>query len=387
MTHGGARATYGIAIATEAPWPVRNGVTAKSGPLLGALKIPLKVLCPESPNELPQHVEWHQVALKSRGRSRLRDARALTNLELRAFDRLDAQVILNRVREIVEHEGQPRFVHLDTIATAHLIGPIRSLLSRSSMDPAPIVLSINDSYSLLKSTASEASTVASHAQKIYYLGVERKYLPQADFVDVVSPADAHYLNQFVADIKVRTIALGRPSGRLPQDTHALRSGILLFSAAPGLSSFFQEASPILRERLPDVPIRMVGAKPDARLSRLALENGVELSGYVDDLASEVSSARLVIAPSQQVAGTSNKGALAMALGTVVVGGRCLFGIPGFTDSLHGRVGRSGAALGAIASSLYNDDHELNRLRGHARALIDSIPRWDEQAAKYLSPFP
>ncbi len=75
----------------------------------------------------------------------------------------------------------------------------------------------------------------------------------------------------------------------------------------GVLHFIQRVMPIIREAVPDVTFRVVGAKGEADVER-ALNNtpNVSRAGYVDDLVSEYEKCQICVAPIYAGAGTNIK---------------------------------------------------------------------------------
>jgi GT2 family glycosyltransferase/glycosyltransferase involved in cell wall biosynthesis len=81
--------------------------------------------------------------------------------------------------------------------------------------------------------------------------------------------------------------------------------------------FVREIFPLIRARIPDVRLLVVGSKPPRELLELASPS-VEIIGYVADLTSVLDRARLSIAPLRYGAGIKGKIATAMSLGLPTV---------------------------------------------------------------------
>lgn len=375
-----------IAFVTESPWPARNGVTSKSGPLLKALPYRVELIGPFLNTEAPSHIRFHQLECGCKKKTLQRVAQIMYRRQLVSFGNIDVDEAMMTTRRILE-STTPRFIHLDTMGTAHLVAPLRQLLKERDLDEVPIILSINDSYSLLKSTSSTGSRLKQWAIRSYLASVEKKHLPLADAIDVVSPADLAYLRDLVPNAHTRVIGLGRPTTTYERSIEDRTRDILIFSAAPGLADFLTRTLPMVRSQLPNLTIDMVGAPPTGDLMKSASRSGVRILGYVDDLDERVQDSRLVVAPSQQTAGTSTKALRAMSLGTPVVGGRCLSGISGFTDETHGGLAQNPEVMAQKIVKALTDRDTWDRFNTQARALVEGIPDWSEQGAQYASSLP
>jgi glycosyltransferase involved in cell wall biosynthesis len=373
-----------VAVVTEWPWPPRNGVTMKSGPLLAALGRRVHVVAPVS-GPVPANVVAHPLPMPSRWRFELRRAAALLRLRIAGTAVVPERAVLADVRAVLDAGEQVDVVHLDMPTTGHLVRPLRRLLAERGQHP-PVVLSINDSYSLLAAVASPRRGLSRLAQLRNAMHFERRCLPQADLVDVVAPADERWLAREVPSARVRVLPLARPQVT-PQPVDSERpTDVVLFSTQVGLDDLLDEVLPEVRSRRPDLSIVMVGGSSDpSAVSRVRALGGMS-TGFVpdDELDRRLASAKVLVAPSQQESGTSNKAIRAMCLGTAVVGGRCLDGVPGLVDGTHALVARDPAAIARALIDVLDDDVRRLELAQAGQELALGLPTAAETAENYLS---
>lgn len=102
--------------------------------------------------------------------------------------------------------------------------------------------------------------------------------------------------------------------------------------AEGADFFIDHVLSALRSKVPGSRLRLVGQCPPELARRWRSVDGVDVMGFVDDLAPEYASASLVVAPVFSGGGTQIKvlEALGHACGTVVSG----FAATGFTPTLR-----------------------------------------------------
>jgi len=129
--------------------------------------------------------------------------------------------------------------------------------------------------------------------------------------------------------------------------------------------FLQEVFPPLRALLPDVRFHCIGADMPEDIRRLgAATPGVELLGYVPDIAPYMDTMRIAVAPLRFGAGVKGKVNLSMAHGQPVVATPCA------VEGMHLRHGEDvliadGAAqFVAALAQLYTDEALWNRLAGN-----------------------
>jgi glycosyltransferase involved in cell wall biosynthesis len=377
---------YAIGVATVWPWPVRDGVTSKSGNLFANLPLRIELIAQGPSSNTPPNIGPHvqEVVAVSRRSYWLSILKALIAGTLVVPPSLNQRRVMPVIRAQLSR-GRPDFVHLDTMSTAHLIVPIRSALKAMGYD-SPIVLSINDSYSFLaKDALQELPWIARKFKLAHIRRVERRLLPLASTVHVVNNVDQTWLAKTVPKASVRVVPLGRPS--LPPlrahgtDSDAGEYDVILFSARPGLVPFLTEFVSI--DRTKGLRIALLGSNPDPVVLSLLSEVGGQYLGFVEDLAPTLARARLLIAPSQQEAGLSNKAMQAMALGVAVAGGRCLETLPGVTAGVHCLIERSTPTLALNILGLLDDPERLARIAHSGRELIAGLPEWPAAARTYV----
>jgi glycosyltransferase involved in cell wall biosynthesis len=81
----------------------------------------------------------------------------------------------------------------------------------------------------------------------------------------------------------------------------------------GAEYLVQEIIPLVQETIPDIKVLLAGAKPHRRVQKLAQQNHVDITGWVDDIRDSYAAARLFIAPMRIGSGLQNKLLEAMAM--------------------------------------------------------------------------
>src|SRR5262249_39661526 len=82
--------------------------------------------------------------------------------------------------------------------------------------------------------------------------------------------------------------------------------------------FCQEVWPQVRQRRPQIKVRLVGRRPVPAIRRLADVPGVEVVGQVQDVRPYVSRAAIAVAPLRIARGLQNKVLEAMAMGKATI---------------------------------------------------------------------
>jgi glycosyltransferase involved in cell wall biosynthesis len=124
--------------------------------------------------------------------------------------------------------------------------------------------------------------------------------------------------------------------------------------------FVAEILPLVRKRLPEVVLRVIGSKPPAKLLALA-SPGVDVVGYVPDVAPWFEATRVFVAPLRFGAGMKGKIGQAMSHGLPVV--TTPIGAEGMrlVDEEHALVAADAEAFAAAVVRLYEDDLLWDRL--------------------------
>lgn len=151
----------------------------------------------------------------------------------------------------------------------------------------------------------------------------------ADACFAVSDAEAAVFNQRLAlDKHVSSLPNGvdadyfAPSNAKPDD--AVRSDLVFVGAMDyranieGVLHFVETIWPQIRAARPDVRFSIVGANPVVKILALDGENGVRVTGRVDDVRPWLANAKIVIAPLLVARGVQNKVLEAMAMQKPVV---------------------------------------------------------------------
>jgi glycosyltransferase involved in cell wall biosynthesis len=138
--------------------------------------------------------------------------------------------------------------------------------------------------------------------------------------------------------------------------------------------------PRVRAAVPEVELRLVGARPARRVRALARLPGVSLAAAVPAMAPEVGAATVAIVPLRAGSGLQNKVLEAMAVGTPVVATpRAAAGLE-VRAGEHLLVAEDAAGLAAAAVTLLRDPASARRLARAARALVEARYRWEDSAS-------
>ncbi|WP_343651676.1 glycosyltransferase [Stenotrophomonas sp.] len=148
-----------------------------------------------------------------------------------------------------------------------------------------------------------------------------------------------------------------------------------FGHPPNLDAmewFIGDVFSILRARLPQVQLHVIGAgTPDSLKALAATQPGVQMHGFVEDITPYMDGARIAIAPLRFGAGVKGKINLSMAHGQPVVGTTCA------VEGMHLQAGRdvlvadTAEAFADAVARLYQDPQLWQQL---SDAGLDNVAR-------------
>ena len=151
---------------------------------------------------------------------------------------------------------------------------------------------------------------------------ELSLVRQADCTFVVSPVEKAILEEECPDAQVQIVSnVHKVYGC--QRPFSERSGILFigsFSHHPnvdGMAHFHEEIYPILRAKMPDLKITIIGSHPPDWLKRSSTDNFI-VTDYVPDIVPYFNQCKLSIAPLRYGAGVKGKVLLSLSQGVPVV---------------------------------------------------------------------
>jgi glycosyltransferase involved in cell wall biosynthesis len=145
--------------------------------------------------------------------------------------------------------------------------------------------------------------------------------------------------------------------------------------AHGIAWFGREVWPIVRSQIPGVRLLIVGRDPPRTVLALAAEPGIEVTGWVPEMAPYYARSTAVVVPLRSGGGTRLKVLEAMASGRAVVSTEV--GVEGIEaePGTHLLVREDPAGLAAAAVRLLNDDELRNRLARAGRRLVEERYDW------------
>jgi sugar transferase (PEP-CTERM/EpsH1 system associated) len=146
-----------------------------------------------------------------------------------------------------------------------------------------------------------------------------------DEIWLISEADRKILAVCCPTSNIQVIANGVDFGRFFPTSPCCEPNSLVFVGHLGVfhnidavTYFVRDIMPLVRQRVPDCTLKIVGADPGPGVRRLAEVPGVSVTGFVPDLNPVLNQASVFVAPLRFAAGVQNKVLEAMAAGRPVV---------------------------------------------------------------------
>ncbi|MDH5822214.1 glycosyltransferase [Luteimonas sp. RD2P54] len=221
---------------------------------------------------------------------------------------------------------------------------------------------------------------------------ELRAVAEADVTWVVSPVEAALLREALPQARVEVL----PNLHQVEETpagFAEREGLLFVGGArhppnvDALRWLLAEIFPLVRARLPDCALHVVGDGLAAAVAGLPLPPGVRLHGHVPDLSPLLRRCRVGLAPLRFGAGVKGKINLCMAAGMPVVATACAAEGMHARDGVELLVADAAAAFAEAVARLHGDEALWTRL---ARAGTDNVRNhfsFDSARATIAASFP
>jgi sugar transferase (PEP-CTERM/EpsH1 system associated) len=218
---------------------------------------------------------------------------------------------------------------------------------------------------------------------------ETRVVPRFERTVVISTAERETLARFADVSRVHVVANGVDADAWERKEPAPEGMDLVFVGAldyfanvDGVAHFAQDVFPRVRRRVPAARLKVVGRRPSPAVTALALIDGVDVVGEVDDARPSVWGAAVAIVPLRIAQGLQNKVLEAMAAGTPVVATpAAVRGIEGNAGE-HYLVGQGDEELADAAVGLLENRAEGRAMAARARTLVESRYSWDQAARAF-----
>ena len=225
--------------------------------------------------------------------------------------------------------------------------------------------------------------VAIEAERL--LRYERRLCASVEGASVVSSVDRDAIGDLTRlGVVPNGVDLGRPpSTERDPATIVFTGNMGYFANVDAACWFVERVLPLVRRSVPEARFHVIGARPAARVRRLArTDPSVSVLGFVDDLRSHLRAATVAVAPMQAGAGQQFKVLEAMASGAPVVA------TPVVADALEAHdddgllVAGTPEAFAEAVIAIIRDPARADRLAAQARRFVESRYTW-ERSTEHL----
>lgn len=214
---------------------------------------------------------------------------------------------------------------------------------------------------------------------------EHGYLKKADHVLAVSETDRDNFLEVVSSGKITVVPTGVDSEYFSPSPHSEVPGSIVFVGSmdwmpneDAVTYFVRDIFPLIRQRVPEVRLSVVGRDPTARLKALAArQTEISLTGWVQDVRPYVARSAVCIVPLRIGSGTRIKIYESMAMGKAVVS--TSIGAEGLPVS-HGDnivLADDPTEFADAVVNLLCDASERRRLGAAARAFVAETYSWQK----------
>jgi sugar transferase (PEP-CTERM/EpsH1 system associated) len=219
---------------------------------------------------------------------------------------------------------------------------------------------------------------------------ERTECARFDHVIAVSPEDATVFRDRFGVQNVSHVPTGvdteffRPSGEQHRRPHEIvfTGSMDWMPNEDAIRWFVEQILPLIRERVPDATLTVVGRNPPAAIRALADDTGIIVTGSVPDVRPYIERARAFIVPIRIGGGTRLKIFEAMAMERPVVS--TTIGAEGLPvhDGVDALIADAPAAFADAVVQLLLDPALATRIGDAAAAMVRAEHGWDRVAARF-----
>ena len=245
-----------------------------------------------------------------------------------------------------------------------------------------------DRYRAQSTAAQKVRCWASWRKSALY---EARLFPRFDLITMVSEQDAAVTRDLLRGRRPVEVspngvdaATFTPGLAKPQPDTLIFGGALRYEANfEAMQYFLKDVYPAIKQRRPNVTLRITGSTEQAHLDALALDDSVTLTGFVDDVRPLVANAWVSVAPILSGGGTRLKILESMALGTPVVattkGAEGIEAVAG----QHLLIADDAQSFADRTIGLLADQPQRERLARQARQLVANHYDWNAIGQRFL----
>jgi|GEM_PF-2286535 len=210
-----------------------------------------------------------------------------------------------------------------------------------------------------------------------YRELEIQHLKLADMIISISSADQRMLTDLHLGNQNLLMPIGQDIDYFKVDTTiGKKDNIVLFYGSMGgqenIDGFFRlwnQIMPLLKRRVPNVKLLVVGANPPETIKALHNGEDVVVTGFVDDVRAYLSRAKVALIPLDVAAGFRGRAVEIMSMEVPVVGTHRALDCLQIQHGVHGFISDSNADMAEYAADLLLDDKWSADMGASARRLV------------------
>ncbi len=221
---------------------------------------------------------------------------------------------------------------------------------------------------------------------------ERSVCQGVSCVLVSTEREARLMREIAAGVKVHVSTNGVDTDFFSRESipYAPGAATIVFTGdmgyfpnAEAVVYFTSMVFPKIRQAVPEAQFSIVGRNPGPRVRALGQLGGVEVTGFVPDVRTYLSQARVAVAPFTIAAGVQNKILEAMSYGLPVVAtSRTVQGLANRTAALV-EIGDTPDEMAAKVVLLLRDAGLCGRLGAAGRHQVAEDYRWEQAERKLM----
>ena len=208
----------------------------------------------------------------------------------------------------------------------------------------------------------------------------------------ITPAELKIWTDHGGQGSLVVLGNGVDTGYFAPGAGKIEPGRILFTGAmdyfpneEGVAWFAKEVFPDLRAKFPNARFVIAGSNPTLKVRALARVDGVDVTGFVQDMREEQAKAHIVVVPLRIARGMQNKVLEAMASGKAVVVGRAAMGGIHALDGRDLMTAESPAEYLACLEKLLGDPALVAEMGQAARKYILAHLSWEHNLEIGLMP--
>jgi sugar transferase (PEP-CTERM/EpsH1 system associated) len=224
------------------------------------------------------------------------------------------------------------------------------------------------------------------------LAFERAVSEGARATILITPSELELYRRLGGSGRLLNLGNGVDTEHFRPFTEPYEEGRILFTGAmdyfpneEGVSWFAKDIFPGIRAKFPKARFVIAGSNPSLKVRALARIDGVEVTGFVQDMRAEQAKAHVVVVPLRIARGMQNKVLEAMACGKAAVVHPTAMGGIHAEDGRELFVASDPAEFGARVERLLAEPERVREMGRAARVYISDNYSWERNLSKGLLP--